>query len=530
VTDTYAPFATRYAPHAMVSTIDHLATEAGLGVLRDGGGAVDAAIAANAVLSVTAPNLCGMGGDLFALIAHDGAPVLALNASGRAGSGADPERLRAEGNAEMPFRGDIRSVTVPGCVDGWVALHERFGRLPLARLLAPAASYAREGFPASPLLAVGVAALPKAPETQELRGPTGRRRPGDIVRRPGVARTLEAIATSGRAGFYGGEFGEGLLALGEGEYSEADLERTGADWVDAISATAFGHHVWTMPPNSQGYVLAASAWIANGLDLPATPEDPLWAHLLVEASKQAGFDRPQTLHEHADGRALLAPSRLDARRRAIDPAAASGLAGPVAQGDTTALCVIDGAGVGVSLIQSNASGFGSHLFEPRTGINLHNRGLGFSLEPGHPAEYGPGRRPPHTLTPAVVTDRDGRLVATLATMGGDSQPQVLLQVLARVFAAGETPGRAIAAGRFRLVARERTTGFAIWTDPAGTAVAVEGHAPEQWRDGLRSRGHPVVTEPPFDHGFGHAHLIVRADDRLAGAGDPRPRIGLCSGI
>ncbi len=146
--------------------------------------------------------------------------------------------------------------------------------------------------------------------------------------------------------------------------------------------------------------------------------------------------------------------------------------------------MIDGDGVAVSLIQSNASGFGSHLFEPRTGINLHNRGLGFSLEPGHPAEYGPGRRPPHTLTPALVTDDDGHVVAALGTMGGDSQPQVLLQILARVFVGSESPGRAISAGRFRLVAREHTTGFATWTDPAGIAVAIEGHAPDPWRDGL----------------------------------------------
>lgn len=530
MSDTYAPFATRYAPQAMVSTVDHLATEAGLGAIRDGGGAVDAAIAANAVLAVTAPNLCGLGGDLFALVSHDATPVAALNASGRAGSGADADGLRAEGHHEMPFRLDVRSVTVPGCVDGWIALHERFGRVPLGRLLAPAARYAREGFPASPMLAAGVAALPDNSATAELRGLTGRRRPGEIIRRPGLARTLEAISARGRRGFYEGEFGEGLLAVGNGEYTEGDLAMSGADWVDPISVSAFGHRLWTMPPNSQGYVLAASAWVADGLPLPDDPEDSLWAHLLIEASKQAGFDRPQVLHEHADGHSLVAPSRLEARRHAIDPQHACALAGPVAHGDTTALCVIDGDGVGVSLIQSNASGFGSHLFEPRTGINLHNRGLGFSLEPGHPAEYGPGRRPPHTLTPALVTADDGDVVAALGTMGGDSQPQVLLQVLARVFVGHETPGRAISAGRFRLVARERTTGFATWTDPAGIAVAIEGHAPDAWRDGLAARGHEVVEEPPFDHGFGHAHLIVRADGRLAGAGDPRSRIGLCSGI
>ncbi|HTN80621.1 MAG TPA: gamma-glutamyltransferase, partial [Acidimicrobiales bacterium] len=209
---------------------------------------------------------------------------------------------------------------------------------------------------------------------------------------------------------------------------------------------------------------------------------------------------------------------------------ASTLAAPARVGDTTALCVVDGDGVGVSLIQSNASGFGSHLFEPSTGINLHNRGLGFSVEAGHPAEYAPGRQPPHTLTPALVTGLDGRLAAVLATMGGDSQPQILLQVLARALGAGESPARAIAAGRFRLVAKQQTTGFAIWTDPAGTAVAVEGHAPERWPSGLAERGHEVLVEAPFDHGFGHAHLVLAQDGVLAGAADPRARSSLCSGL
>ncbi len=184
----------------------------------------------------------------------------------------------------------------------------------------------------------------------------------------------------------------------------------------------------------------------------------------------------------------------------------------------------------MSLIQSNASGFGSHLFEPSTGINLHNRGIGFSVEEGHPAEYAPGRQPPHTLTPALVTHPDGRLAAVVGTMGGDSQPQILLQVLARALALGESPARAIAAGRFRLVAKEQTTGFAIWTDPAGTAVALEGHAPATWSDGLAERGHDVTTTEPFDHGFGHAHLILTNDGRLLGASDPRARSSLCSGL
>ncbi len=175
----------------MVSTIDHLATEAGLGVLRDGGSAADAAIASNAVLAVVAPNLCGMGGDLFALVSRDDEPPATLNAAGRAGSGADAARLRAEGFVEMPFKEDIRSVTVPGCVDGWLALHERFGRLGLDRVLAPAIGYARDGFPASTMLAASIPVLPPRPGSEDLRGPTGQRAPGEVIRRPGVARALD---------------------------------------------------------------------------------------------------------------------------------------------------------------------------------------------------------------------------------------------------------------------------------------------------------------------------------------------------
>ena len=393
----------------------------------------------------------------------------------------------------MPFKEDIRSVTVPGCVDGWLSLHERFGRLGLDRVLAPAIGYARDGFPASTMLAASIPVLPPRPGSEDLRGPTGSRTPGEVIRRSGVARALDAIVSDGRAGFYEGEFGEGLLKLGNGEYAAADLASPGARWVDPISVEAFGHILWGIPPSSQGYLLLSSAWIADGLPLPDDPDDPLWAHLLIEASKQAGHDRPAVLHDAADGRALVSTERLAPRREAITVDRASHLGVGARVGDTTALCVVDGDGVGVSLIQSNASGFGSHLFEPSTGINLHNRGLGFSVEEGHPAEYAPGRQPPHTLTPAMVTDLDGRLAAVLGTMGGDSQPQILLQILARTFGLGESPSRAIAAGRFRLSAKEQTTGFAIWTDRAGTAVALEGHAPPRGRAGSLPAG---TTSPP----------------------------------
>ncbi len=202
------------APNGMVASVDHLASEAGVHVLRAGGSAADAAIAANAVLAVTAPHLCGMGGDLFALVHGPaaGAPV-ALSAVGRAGAGVDAGALRAEGHTTMPFRRDLRTATVPGCVDGWVALHARFGRLPLATVLAPAIGYARDGFNASPALAFMAASLAGDGAARELGRPISA---GERTTRVGVAGALEAVAAAGRDGFYGGAFGAGLLAIGAG--------------------------------------------------------------------------------------------------------------------------------------------------------------------------------------------------------------------------------------------------------------------------------------------------------------------------
>lgn len=519
--------ATRYAPTGMVCSVDHLASSAGVDVLRRGGSAADAAVAASAVLAVTAPHLCGMGGDLFALVhaAGDLVPA-ALNASGRAGSGADPDRLRAQGHTSMPFHGDVRSAPVPGCVDGWLALHERFGRLPLGDVLTAAIRYAADGFPASPLLAAAQPLLHGVAGADDLLDPRPLRA-GARVRRPGVALALAAIVEHGRRGFYEGAFGSGLLELGGGEYAEGDLRRPLADWVEPLRATAWGHDLWTIPPNSQGYLTLLGARIADGLPLPDDPDDSAWAHLLVEAARAAGHDRPTVLHEDADVAALLGGDEVDRRRGLVDGDHRSALATPVAGGGTMHLCAGDADGGAVSLIQSNASGFGSLVFEPATGIGLHNRGIGFTLEPGHPAGYGPGRRPPHTLSPAMVTTTGGRLRAAIGTMGGDSQPQILLQVLCRWLRHGESPGAAITAPRFVLSGR---TGFDTWLTPEPT-VQLEADAPPAWADGLRERGHDVVvTEADAAHGFGHAHLLaVAADGGWAGAADPRALIGAATG-
>ena len=493
-----APFNTRYATGAAVCTVDGLAAEAGIGALRAGGCAVDAAIAAAAVLAVTHQHQCGLGGDLLALVHRDGDErPCALNASGRAGSGADPERLRAAGSEHMPITGDIASAPVPGCVDGWLALHERFGRLALEELLEPARHLAEGGFAASPALAVAAAELVGVAGGEDFTA-SGRLRAGDVLRRPGVARALGAIARDGRAGFYEGEFGQALLSLGGGEYAEEDLDRPQADWVLPLGLDALGARLWAPPPNSQGYLLLRSAALASELRLP-DPEDPEWAELLIEISSACESDRGEVWHDGSDGPSLITAGAIAGlRHRGPAPAPATG--------DTVSLCVVDSERMAVSLLQSNFMGWGSLLFVPGFGIPLHNRGSSFSLRPGHPAEYGPRRRPPHTLAPVLATGAGGALEAALATRGGLIQPQVLLQILARIYRGAQTPAEALAAGRWAV---------------EGEQVRVEGHAPERWFEGLAARGRPVLRRDPFSDEFGHAQLIMRRGDHLAAASDPR---------
>jgi gamma-glutamyltranspeptidase / glutathione hydrolase len=531
---TLAPFVTRYAPNGMVCSVDHLASNAGVSVMRIGGSAVDGAIATSAVLAVTTQHMCGMGGDLFALVHTGGtdAPAV-LNSSGRAGSGADADRVRSEGLDRIPRTGHIAAVPVPGCVDGWLALHERFGRLPLRDVLAPAHALAVDGFTVSPTLAGSARRLfdltvPGAGDYIDGRTAL---RAGDRVVRPGVARALAAIVQHGRDGFYGGEFGEGLIEAGGGEFVPADLETPLADWVDGLAVEVWHRRIWTVPPNSQGYLTLAGSWIAERLPLPDAADDPAWPHLLVEAARQAGFDRQDVLHEHADGRALIAPDRLTPRLDAIDPERAATLGGSFDGGGTIYLCAADARdGMAVSLIQSNYSGFGSMIIEPRTRIFLQNRGAGFNLVPGHPAEYGPGRRPPHTLAPALVTKLDGTFDAVLGTMGGDSQPQVVLQLLARIYGPGvaEEPGDAIAAPRFVLTGSQ--PGYDVWDDGGRVTVSLDAHAPRAWADGLAARGHRVDRLRPWSSDAGHAHLITGVEGGVAGAADPRSHGGAAAGF
>jgi gamma-glutamyltranspeptidase / glutathione hydrolase len=263
--------------------------------------------------------------------------------------------------------------------------------------------------------------------------------------------------------------------------------------------------------------------MADGLDLPTDPDDARWVHLLSEAARQAGYDRPAVLHDAADGEALLDLARLAPRREAIDPTRRGAAATPAGRGDTIYLCAVDADGTGVSLIQSNASGWGCHLVVPGTGVFLHDRGIGFSLEAGHPAELAPGRRPPHTLAPALVT-RDGELHAVVGTMGGDTQPQVVLQLLARLLHAHQSSGTSIRSPRWAL----GDGGFDVWDDP-DPPTTIEWDAPASWEADLAALGHRVQRAPRGGN-FGHAHVIVRGPEgMLAGAADPRALSGSATG-
>ncbi|HEX3979951.1 MAG TPA: gamma-glutamyltransferase, partial [Acidimicrobiales bacterium] len=522
----------------MVNAADQLASMAGVRLLDHGGSAADAAVAAAAVMAVTSPHLCGLGGDMLAMISEPGSPPTALLGVGRSGSGVDAARMRAEGHSVMPLRGDPRSAPVPGAVDGWLALHHRFGRLPLEEVLAPAIELAEEGFLASLLLALSSHLVADVAGAHELC-PGGPRQLGSRVRLPGVARMLRTIAAEGRDGFYKGEFGRALLEMGDGVFTPADFDRTLADWYEPVRLGVWAHDLWTVPPPSQGYLTLASSWIAEQSGLGDDPNDPSWAHLVVEASRAAGFDRPEVLHELADGSRLVAEDRLSAaasrilRDRAAPSDVAVGSPDPtgsstprLGDGDTTHLCAIDADGLGISLTQSNALDYGSHLVVGDTGVFLHNRGVGFSLEEDHPAELAPGRRPAHTLSPMLATRVDGSLSHLVGAMGGDAQPQILLQILARMLRGGQDPAAAVAGARLALDAPSAGPFRLWWGDDL--SIRVESDAPSGWIHDLRHRGHHVQTISAFDPvvvGCAQVISVVGAgnsvDRHYVGAADPR---------
>jgi gamma-glutamyltranspeptidase/glutathione hydrolase len=509
----------------MVATADDLATAAGVGVLARGGNAVDAALAASAVLAVTVPHMSGMGGDLIAVVHRRGEQPRVLFACGRVGSGADAAALRAEGHRVVPLQDDPRAISIPGCVDGWVELCERFGTMPLAELLGPAQRYARNGFAITPKLAAFATMLDGADGAGVFTPPLV---PGSRLRPAGLADALGAVMADGRDGFYSGPLAAALRTATNGAIEAADLAVSQATWMPALHQRLWGFDIWTAPPPSQGYVALSAGWLAERCEIPADPEDPLFAHLLIEAVRQASWDRSAVLHEDADGLALLAEGRLRPRLDAIDPARASRLPGAYRDGDTTYLCAADSGGLSVSLIQSLGMPWGARIFVDGYDVVLQNRASGCSLAAGHPAHYAPNVRPPHTLSPLLVTDDAGRMRLLLGTMGGDSQPQILVQLLARILAQGASVGEAVEAPRW-IISNPAGGAFDTWQNPDNVCVSLETSAPSGWHDALRRRGHLLRDGMAADR-FGHAQAIALIDDIFTGAADPRALSGAALGV
>ncbi len=502
----------------VVVTAHVLATQAGLEILARGGNAVDAAIAANAVMGVVGPETCGVGGDLFALVWEPGEErPAALNASGRAGSGADADTLRREGHTGIPPY-DRQSVTVPGCVYGWQALLERHGSMDFATVLAPAIRLATEGFPASAELADALADRADELAHQEAASglyPDGRPpSPGDMVSRPGLAAVLRDVADGGVDAFYRGRAGSEIVEALDGVLTLEDLACDQAEWVDPISLEIFGLTGWTIPPNSQGYLTLATLGVFERYG-PPRPETAGWVHVLAEAFRSVAWERDEILadpdHMTVDVASRLDPGVLAQRASQIDPDRAGTWPRRAdAAGGTTYLCTLDAKGMGVSLIQSNYWGIGTNI--GAAGFFLHNRGAGFSLEPGHPNELAPGKRPLHTLSPTLWT-RSGKLHALLGTRGGHFQPQVLAQVAARLFSAGESPSEAQAGCRWTI------DDFGPGSAPA---LTVEATAAKDLVAGLEERGWEVSIGTPHERGWGPVALIVVEDHGLRiGAADPR---------
>lgn len=509
---------------AAAVTPHHLSTLAALEIMATGGNAVDAAIAANAVQGVVAPETCGVGGDLFALIHEPGreAPAV-LNASGRAGSRADPAAVRESGHVTIPYS-HPEAVTVPGCVKGWETLAARHGHLPLVRVLEPALHHAIDGFAVSEELS---SALKKAQERLGHQSaahhlyPEGRPpEPGARVTRPDLATTLGSIAEEGAEAFYGGPAGRGISLATGGRITAEDLSAVASEWVRPVSLDVFGLTGWTVPPNSQGFLTLAAAWLFERLDPPADPDHPDFIHFLVEAFRAVVWELDEVVADPdfaplADA-ALVSPDRLRGRLdRITRDSSAAWPIGTEPPGGTAYLCVIDPAGIGVSLIQSNFTGFGGGIGVEGAGFFLHNRGAGFNLRPGHPNELAPGKRPLHTLAPTLWT-RTGELAMLLGTRGGSYQPQVLLQMIAHLLHRKLEPAEAQARPRWVL-------------DHHPEHLRIEAASGGRTARELAGKGHTVELAGNFERGWGPVSLIQVGDSGLrTGAADPRVATAMAS--
>lgn len=439
-------FATRsetLARNGMAATSHPLASQVAIDILKKGGSAVDAAIAANAVLGLMEPTGCGIGGDLFAIVWDAKSNKLfGLNASGRSPQSLTTDYFHAKGLNKIPTSGAL-SVSVPGCVDGWFELHKKFGKLPMKDLLDPAVRYAKEGFPVTEVIASlwqeYASDLQSFDPYRKLYMPGGKApEKGDIFKNGDLAMTLEKIISEGRDAFYKGAIArtiEASVKRAGGFLSQKDLEDHHSEWITPLSTNYRGYDVWELPPNGQGIAVLQMLNILEGYDLGAYGfGSPEHIHLLTEAKKLAFEDRSQYIADPAHSQVpvdqLISKEYAGERRKLINMNIAGRYnPGSLDNGSNTIyLTTADREGNMVSLIQSNFAGMGSGIVPDNLGFSLQNRGCSFNLEPGHPNSYAPGKRPFHTLIPAFVT-RDGKPYISFGVMGADMQPQGHAQII-----------------------------------------------------------------------------------------------------
>jgi gamma-glutamyltranspeptidase/glutathione hydrolase len=459
------------------------------------------------------PVACGLGGDLFAIVWDPATARLhGLNGSGRAPAALTPEKVTPTAEGTIPEDSPV-AWTVPGCADGWFELHARFGRLPIAELLAPAIAYAREGAPVPQVIAGawarGVRRFGDKPGFAEVFMPGGKApAEGELFANPALAATFERLAAGGRDAFYRGEIAVRLVAYSErvgGFLSLQDLAAHRSEWVEPISTTYRGHTVWELPPNTQGLAALEMLNILEGFDLKALGRDePRFWHLLVEAKKLAFEDRARHYADPAFAQAPLAAllDKAYAARQAmrIDPARAARTVEPgnpaLATGDTTFLVAADARGMMVALIQSNYTGFGSGYVVPELGFGIQNRGALFALAPGHPNVLAPGKRPFHTIIPAFVT-KDGAPLLAFGVMGGDMQPQGHAQILVNLLDLGMGLQEAGDAARFYHEGSSEPSGT-VMSD--GGVLHLESGVSSEVRRELIRRGHRIEEILPSGYG------------------------------
>ena len=518
------------AQRGMVCASQPLATSIGVDVLKAGGTCVDAAIATNAALGLMEPVSCGIGGDLFAIVwIEKDRKLYGLNASGRAPAGWTLEQARKLGLERIPRRSPL-AWSVPGCVSGWKALSERFGRLGLARVLEPAIAYARDGFPLSPIIAASFGAWrdDEAPHPAAVFHPGGHVPDyGDVFKNPLLAASYERIAKNGAAAFYEGETAERIVAKSRelgGFMSLDDLRSHRADWVDPVSSSYRGFDVWEIPPNGQGICALQILNLMEEFDVAALGHNSVdHLHLFIEAKKLAFEDRAYYYADpaFADVPVSRLVSKTYARERAkkIDRARAAtqvGYGDPKLDSDTVYLCAADGEGNMISLIQSIYSSFGSDICPDGVGFPMQNRGQAFSLDPEHRNRLEPGKRPFHTIIPAFLT-RAGAPVMAFGVMGGDIQPQGHAQVVMNMLDFGLSVQQATDVPRIAHDGSSSPWGGRM-TD-GGLVVPERGMYPKVL-EGLAARGHRIATTPQALGGY-QAIWREEGPRRYFGGSDPR---------